>query len=228
MPSAGGRVQEVLEGNRRGDGCGEQQDHSPPAGFYPDGFPAALGHGLWNREIHQGRGHEIVDRRRDEENEELLETDFAFLPNHQRRDIAERRERSAGIGGDHHADAAEREESRRISPQGDHDRADDKRRRQIVEERRQEERDNAGDPEKLPVAQAPSEQPRAQSVKKAALLHRVDIGHRHDDEEKNFREFFNDALGQFVWELGSIRARNAKGDKRPDQPGRYDDRLRFP
>ena len=67
------------------------------------------------------------------------ELELALLPDHQGGDVAEGRERAAGIGGDHDIDAGERREAGRTGADRQDHRTHNQRGRQIVENWRKDE-----------------------------------------------------------------------------------------
>ena len=159
--------------------------------------------------------------------EELQELQLAFLPDHQRGDIAERRDDAARIGGHHDDDAAHDDELVIADSDGHHHRAHDERRGQIVDDRTEDERKPPDQPEKLPIGEPPVDESGPQHVEDAPLLHRVHIRDRHHEEQHQLAIVEDHMLGG-GFERGTLPVHGIDdAEQRPDEASRQHDGLRL-
>ena len=134
--------------------------------------------------MHQRRRHQEVDDGRQQQVEEVLEREYAFLPDHQCGDVAERAKRSARVGAHDNIDTGQGHKLGAVPAHSHHHGTHDQCRGQVVRDRRQTKRQGTCDPEQAPVTKALAQQPYPQLVEDTPFQHGVDIGHRHQQEEE--------------------------------------------
>ena len=189
------QVEEVVETDRGDDGGQEQQHDTLRAPFHRNDFVAGRGFGVGHRHLHDRSRDQEIDYRGNKQQEKTPEVDCSLgrldflLPDHQGGDVTERAEGAAGIGGDHHVDAAEADETRIVRTHGHDHGAHQQGGGQVVGYRRDEERQPACDPEQGAVAEALADQPGAQGIEYLALVHGIDIGHGSQQKQEQFRVF---------------------------------------
>ncbi len=152
------QVQEIPEGNRRGDGQRKENNDAIGArlgAHVLGGGLRALSVGMPNCMM-SGR-HQPVDQRGHEQDEEFKERQLVLLPDHQGGDVAEGREGAAGIGRHDDADAGQRRRSAaNCVPIASTTAPMIKRRRQVVEHAERKKASDAGEPEQAAVGQVAS------------------------------------------------------------------------
>jgi hypothetical protein len=174
---------------------------------------------------HQGRGDEPVHEGGKEKDQELLERHHAFLPHHERRDVAERAEGTAGVGRDHDVDTGRGDEAAMSGPGGHGHCAHDQCRGQVVGDGREEEGKKTGPPENGAQGESSGREPGAQRLKDPAFLQGVDIGHRRQEEQEEpgkFQKVLADRGGR---DLGLAVIGVGERDQCPDGPRRDHDGL---
>ncbi len=139
--------------------------------------------------MHDGRRDDEVDHGGNKELEEAPEVDEALLPDHQGGDVPKGAEGAASIGGHHQIDEGQDHELGTVSPHRQNHRRHQQSRGQIIQHRGDEEGEDAGQPKELTIAQAAPDQPGAQGLEDVALVHDVDIGHGHQQEEEELPVF---------------------------------------
>ena len=221
------QVQKVVEADRRQDRNAEQANDDAGAALDPDLFVQGFWHLVRYREIHDRGRHRVVDDRRHEQREESGEFDMAGLPDHQRRYVAERRKRTAGIRGDDDVDTAEADESIvTLADRHDHG-AHDQRGRQVVDDRRKKKTDDAGNDEQLAETEAALHEPGPEALEHASLRHRIDIGHRRQQEQEQLRKLHQEAADRLLGRVFDAVLRVHQGNQSPDQTGGENHRLRL-
>ena len=219
-------MEELLEGHGRGDGAEEERADDPGAPLELHLVGAGLGVLVRNGEAHDGRRHQVVDHRRQEERKELEEAGMALLPDHEGGDVPKGAEGAAGIGRHDDVDAAHAHKARVAAAHRQDHRAHQQRGGQVVGNGRQEEGDDAGNPEELAVAELPAHQPAAQRLEDIALGHGVDVGHGDQQEEEERRVLKEVVVQAVLQQLGVMAALlHQIGDDEPDGAGGKDDRL---
>ena len=152
-----------------------------------------------------------------------MKSTMAALPDHQRRDVPERAERAAGVRRHDDIDTGDTDKPPVALANGQHHRAHHERRGQIVDDGRQEKADDTRDPEEPAVTETPAHEPGAQCVEDPPLAHRIDVGHRAQQEQKEFaeldQEMFDGLMGLMVEAAHGILG----GDDRPDRARREHD-----
>ena len=148
---------------------------------------------------------------------------MAALPHHQGRDVPERAEGAARIRRHDNIDAGDTDEPPVAASDGQDHRAHHQRCREVVDEGRQEEADDAGDPEQLPVAETLAHEPGAQRIEDPPLAHRIDIGHRAQQEQEEFAELDQELLDCLVGLMVVAAKGILRGDDRPDHARREHD-----
>jgi hypothetical protein len=89
-----------------------------------------------HRSMHQDGGHQPVDEGRHKEGEKAEEVDDAFLPDHERRDVAEGAEGATCVCGNHDVDAGQGHEARVVAADGQYDCTHQQCSGQIIGDRR--------------------------------------------------------------------------------------------
>ncbi len=90
-------MQKLLKTHRSGNGAQKQDTDTPGTALHTDTFcNGGRGH-FWHHQIHQYRRYQEIHHRRKEQIEELYKLRLAALPHHQRGDVTERTEGTAGI-----------------------------------------------------------------------------------------------------------------------------------
>ncbi len=159
--------------------------------------------------------------------EKLQEFQLAFLPDHQRGDVAERRDDAAGVGGHHDDNAAHNDELVAADPDGHHHGAHDERRGQVVDDRAEDKSKPTDQPEKLPIRELPAGELGPHCGEDAPLLHRVHVRDRHHEEQHQLAIVENHMLGG-GFERGALIMRGVdEAEKRPDEARRQHDGFRL-
>ena len=222
------QVQKVVEGYGGRHGAAEQEHDAPGAAPHHHLFVGDVRCRLLDEERHDNGRDDVVDHRGNEQREEGPEVDDAPLPDHQSGDVAERAESAAGIRRDHDVHAADADEAPVAVAHRQHHRAHHQRRGEVVDDGREEEADDAGDPEKLPVTETVPDEPGAQRIEYAPVAHRVDVGHGGEQEEEQFAELDEEVAHRLLGCVGHVAAGVLLGDKSPDDSGAQHHRHRFP
>ena len=149
----------------------------------------------------------------------MREGDLLSLPDHQRCDVAERRERATSIGGDDNVDASDGNKLLVLAADCHHDGAHQQCGRQVVSDRRDHEREHASDPEHLAQRVATIDQRRAQRFEDVAFLQRVDERHRHEQEQEQLAILKQAVLDRFVDQFFVLEVSVGDRGQDPDDPG---------
>ncbi len=150
-----------------------------------------------------------------------------FLPDHQCGDVAERTEGAAGVGCDHDIDTGEHNKFLVAAADGEHDRPHQQCRSQIIGDRRDNKGQQAGHPEQRAIAQTTADQPGAQRFEDIALLHRIDIGHRHQQKQHQFRVFLQIMAQRNFDQMRNVMRLVVPGNQPPDNACRQHHGLGF-
>ena len=220
-------MQEVVEGDRGDDGATEQKHDALRPALHDNLLVLHGGGFVLHRPRHEKRGNDVVHDRRYEQGKERPEVYESALPDHQGRDVSKGTEGAARVRRYHDIDAGDADKARVAAPDGQHHGTHHQRRGQVVDDRGQEEADDASDPEELAEAETSAHEPGAQRVEDPPLAHRVDVGHRAQQEQEEFGELdqeMSDGLVGFALDTADCIL---GGDDRPDHTRREDDRHRF-
>ncbi|MNF42569.1 hypothetical protein D3C84_236260 [compost metagenome] len=178
-----------------------------------------------HHQAHQEGRDQEVEQGGDEEREELAEGHLARLPHHQGGDVAKGAEGAAGIGRHHYVDAGEVDEAAIPPRHLEHHAAHQERRGHVVRHRRDEEGQDTREPEQGAQAITRAHQGGAQGIEQPPLLHGVDIGHGHQQEQQQLGIFqqvvTKSVVGQGAEPLLGIDDANHY----PDDAGRDQHRL---
>ncbi len=96
---------------------------------------------------------------------------------------------------------------------------------QVVSHRRDEEGQQAGHPEERPEAEPLADQPGAQGVEDQALVHGVDVGHGHQQEQHQLGVLEEVVPHRLLRGSACRPGRRRRGDQRPDDAGGEHHRL---
>ena len=132
--------------------------------------------------MHERGRHHVVDHRGHEQEEEREEIHDPFLPNHQRRDVAEGTEGPARVGCHHDIDAGQTDEPGIVRADRQDHGAHQQGRRQVIRHRRNEERQDAREPKQLAIGKPLAHQPRPQAFEDQPFFHGIDV--RHGGQQK--------------------------------------------
>jgi hypothetical protein len=81
------------------------------------------------------------------------------------------------------------------------------------------------EPEQLSITKALARQPGTQRLGHQAFLHRVDVGHRHQQKQHQFRKLEYVVAGCLLHRMRHVMLRINVRDHGPNQTRRYDHRL---
>ncbi len=136
-----------------------------------------------HHQAHQDGRDQKIEQGGNKQGEELAKLHLARLPHHQGGDIAKGTERPSGVGGDHYVDAGKIDKTPITIGHLQHHGAHQERSGQVVCHRRNTKSKPTGQPEQGAQVKAGSHQPGTQGIEQPPILHGVDIGHRHQQEQ---------------------------------------------
>ena len=185
------QMEELFERNGGGDRQSEQTGDDQRTRLQLDFFIFIIGDWRFirNRKLHDRGRHDKIHYGRDEQREEIKEVSLAILPHHERGDVAKWAECTAGVCRADEVNETQGDEFGAVDPDGHHHRTDQQGGCQVICHGGQEEGDDAGDPKQLAIAETAIDEPCAEGFEHIALGHRVDVGHRHEQEQHQFGEF---------------------------------------
>ena len=191
------------------DGDNDRKDAQPNHCFTPVfetrhlfGFDIEVGFAFGHVARKQPRGQQPTGDRRNEEKEKVDELPFARGPGHQGRNVAEGTPGTSRVGGDDDVDGTGDQEMGLGLVDRKEDRREDQRRGEVVGDRRDEKGEQSSQPKELFVAVAPGDQLVFEHVKNPPFDQRLDVGHRHEEEEEDFGDLQNQLLHLLVHRRG--------------------------
>ncbi|MNL06622.1 hypothetical protein D3C87_1272620 [compost metagenome] len=180
-----------------------------------------------HHQAHQEGRDQEVEQAGDEEREELAEGHLACLPHHQGGDVAEGAEGAAGIGRHHYVDAGQVDEAAILVGHIEHYCAHQKRSGEVVHYGGDEEGQEPGEPEQGAQAEPGPHQAGAQGGKQQPVLHGVDVGHGHQQEQHQLPIFQQVLPKPLVGQRAQPRVRIDDANGYPDDAGGDQHRLGF-